>query len=321
MKRAYLFSGSDSAKLSATLARLRDRAEREGGPGALEDFTGEGTGSPDAEALAGSIPALSLTAEHRYLLADGVEGWKRDQVELISAALADAPSGVTVVLISRGAPPKGLADAVERADGETIDFAAPKPRDLPGWVVAGARERGFEIDVRAARSLVARIRGGTERLGVELDRLALWAGAGGRVDGEDVERMTSDTSERAGWALADAIVSRDRDGAVAVADELLEQGEAVTPLVYGMATRLRSAFQAASAVEQGTPAAQVEAELPMAPYPSKMLVRSVQGVDSAELSGAIGVVADLEWWTRGGSDYADDVALTVAVVRATGGSA
>ena len=44
----------------------------------------------------------------------------------------------------------------------------------------------------------------------------------------------------------------------------------------------------------------------MAPYPSKMLVRSVRGVDPAELSEAIEAIADLEWWTRGGSDYASD---------------
>ena len=57
----------------------------------------------------------------------------------------------------------------------------------------------------------------------------------------------------------------------------------------------------------------------MAPYPAKMLVRSVRGVDPAELSEAIGAVADLEWWTRGGSDYRDEVALTLAVRRAAGG--
>jgi hypothetical protein len=59
----------------------------------------------------------------------------------------------------------------------------------------------------------------------------------------------------------------------------------------------------------------------MHPYAAKMLVRSVQGVDAAELSAAIGAVADLEWWTRGGSDYDDDVALTLAVSRAAGGTA
>ncbi len=66
------------------------------------------------------------------------------------------------------------------------------------------------------------------------------------------------------------------------------------------------------------PAQKVEAAMPMAPYPSKMLVKSVRGTDPAELADAIGAVADLEWWTRGGSDYDDEVAMTLAVRRAAG---
>ena len=318
MKSAYLFFGDDSAKLSTTLARLRERAEREGGPGALEDFSAEGGVAPDADALAGSVPAMSLTATHRYLLADGVDRWKAPQVETVSAALSDAPPGVSVVMVARGAAPKGLGEAVKAAGGEVFSYESPAKRDLPGWIVAGARERGFELDLQAARALAARIGGGTERLGAELDRLELWAGQGGHVGLDDVEWMTTDTSERAGWALGDAIVSRDLESSILAADELLDQGEAVTPLVYGMASRLRSAYQAAVALEDGTPASQVEAALPMAPYPSKMLVRSVQGVDSSDLSSAITAIAELEWWTRGGSDYADDVALTLAVRRAAG---
>ena len=43
------------------------------------------------------------------------------------------------------------------------------------------------------------------------------------------------------------------------------------------------------------------------------------GVGSSGLE--IGAIADLEWWTRGGSDYDDRVALTVAVRRAAGETA
>jgi hypothetical protein len=56
----------------------------------------------------------------------------------------------------------------------------------------------------------------------------------------------------------------------------------------------------------------------MAPYPSKLLVRAVRGVSASELADAIGMVAELEWWTRGGSDYSDEVALTLTVRRAAG---
>lgn len=319
MKPAYLLAGSDESKLTAALARLRARAEREGGAGALEDFSGAPGVVPDAEALIAALPAISLTAERRYLLADGVERWKAAQVKAIAAALASGTPDVTVVLVARGAAPKGLAEAVEKAGGDVLAYAAPSRRDLPAWLVAAARERGFSLAPQGARALVARLGDGTARLATELDRLAVWAGQGGEVGAEDVEELTADNSERAGWTLGDAIVARDVEAAVGSAEALLEQGEAVTPLVYGMALRLRSAHQAATMLEAGTPAQKVEGALPMAPYPSKLLVRSVRGTDPSELADAIGAIADLEWWTRGGSDYDDRVAMTLAVRRAAGG--
>jgi DNA polymerase-3 subunit delta len=321
MRSAYLFTGDDAAKLSATLNRLRARAENEGGPGALEDFSGGPGAVPDANALVGAIPALSLTAERRYLLADGVERWKRADVEAVAAGLGDAAGDVTVVLVARGKPPKGLADAVEAAGGEVRSFAAPDKRDLPGWIVARARERGFALAPAAARALISRLGPSTERLTVELDRLATWAGEGGEVGVDDVEMLTGDTSEIRGWVLADAIVERDRERSLAVAEELIAQGEPMPALVGGVAKRLRHAYEAAAALEAGVPAKKIESGLPMHPYAAKMLVRAVQGVDATELSAAIGAVADLEWWTRGGSDYGDEVALTLAVRRAAGETA
>ena len=70
-------------------------------------FEAAGSTGPDADAIAGSIPALSLTAERRYLLADGIDRWKAAQVEALVAALAAMPPDVTVVLIARGSPPEG----------------------------------------------------------------------------------------------------------------------------------------------------------------------------------------------------------------------
>lgn len=319
MKLAYLFSGTDAAKLDAAVSRLRGRAEREGGAGALETFAGGPGSGPDAEALVGSIPAISLMAERRYLLADGVERWKAAQVKLLAAALPRAPEEVTVVLVARGKPPKGLAEAVEGCGGELFNFDAPGRRELPGWLVGVARERGFKLAPQAARALVARVGESTVRLANELDRIELWAGEHGEVGVEEIEELTVDESERAGWTLGDAIVARDPAGAVGAADALLAQGEAITPMIYGMASRLRSAHQAAASLEAGRPARQVEAEVPMAPYPSKMLVRSVQGTDPGELSRAIETIAELEWWTRGGSDYDQETAMVIAVRRASGG--
>jgi hypothetical protein len=56
----------------------------------------------------------------------------------------------------------------------------------------------------------------------------------------------------------------------------------------------------------------------MHPYAAKMLLRRLRGASPADLRAATGAIADLEWWTRGGSEYPDDVALTLVVRRAAG---
>ena len=318
LKPAYLIAGDDPAKLDATLSRLRARAEREGGPGALEAFEATGSAAPDVDAVVGSLSAISLISEQRYVLADGVERWRTTQVKRIAAALAELPEQLTLVLVAHGKAPKGLPEAVKQAKGEVLTFQAPSKRELPAWLAEAARQRGIQLTAGAARALAGRLGTSTMRLGTELDRIALWAEQGARIDVDEVEELTADTSERAGWTLGDAIVARDPAEAVAAADGLLEQGEAVTPMIYGMAARLRSAQLAASRLESGRPAKEIEAELPMAPYPSKLLVQAVRGIAPAELSEAIGTIADLEWWTRGGSDYDDAVALTLAVREAAG---
>jgi DNA polymerase III subunit delta len=322
---AYLIAGTDAAKIDAALARLRARAEAEGGPGSLEDFSPPpgSTAGPDTDALLGSIPALSLTAARRYLLAEGVERWSAKQAAPVAEAIADLPPDLTLVLVAREQPPKqrapkSLADAVEKGGGQVLSYAAPKARDLPGWLTAEASRRGFELEPDAARLLAERLGDGTARLASELDRLALWADPGAEVTRADLEAMVADTSEEVAWALSDAIVDRDPAAAVAAAERLADEGASVTLLIYQAAKRLREANAALEMLEQGRPAKEVESALPMHPYAAKQLMRRLRDRSRGEIRASACAIADLEWWTRGGSDYPERVALTLAVRRAAG---
>jgi DNA polymerase-3 subunit delta len=320
---AYLIAGTDMAKIDAVIARLRDRAERDGGVGSLEAFAAAPGAGPDSEAIVDALPAMSLTSGRRYLLADGVERWSAKQAGPVVAALGDLPPDLTLVLVAREQPPKvrapkALADAVKGANGRVLEFQAPRARALPGWLVAEADRRGFVLDADAAQLLAERMGEGTVRLSTELDRLATWAGEDGHVGREDLEGMVADTSEEASWALADALLDRDPGAALGTAERLAGQGEALTPLVYGAAKRLRDAHLALGELERGRSPKELESSLPMHPYAAKMLLRRLRGASLGDLRAASCAVADLEWWTRGGSDYPDDVALTLALRRAAG---
>jgi DNA polymerase-3 subunit delta len=319
MKPAYLIAGDDEAKISRTRGRLRDRAEREGGPGALEVFeAAEGRRSPDVDAVLGSLAAISLIASRRYLLIDGIEGWGKADTERAVEALGQVPPETTVALVAHGKAPAGIAKAVEKAGGELLTFELPRARDLPKQLVADARELGFDLEPTAARLLVERLGPRPIRLRTELERLALWAGEGGSVDAGDLDAMISDTSEEAIWTLADAVVAGDEAETMRVAERLVSQGEALPRIVYSLAPRLRQGLKAASELEAGRPAGEVAKSLSMHPYAAKMLVSKVKGRSPEDLDASIRALADLELWSRGGSDYPEMVAFTITLRRAIG---
>ncbi len=319
IKPAYLIAGSDEAKIARARARLRARAEREGDGGALELFeAGEGRRAPDAEALLASLAAISLIASRRYLLADGVEAWGKKDTEQVANALAELPPETTVALVARGKPPAALKKAVEAAGGELLLFDAPKERELPKHLVSEARELGFQLAADAARLLVDRLGPRPMRLRTELERLALWAGEGGQVGTEELDAMIADTSEEAIWSLADALVEGDEPDVLSIAERLVAQGEALPRIIYSLAPRLRQALRASRELEDGRPPNEVAKGLSMHPYAARMLVSKVKGRSPADLDASIRSLADLELWSRGGSDYEDGVALTMALRRAVG---
>jgi DNA polymerase III subunit delta len=322
MKPLYLIAGSDGSKIDATRARLRARAEREGGSAALEVFEpGEGRGMPDHEALLAAIPAMSLMGTRRYLLADGAERWRDRQLEPVLGALAELPPDLTLVLICRDKAPAKLAKAVKAAAGEIHEFEAPKAREMPRVLVGEAQALGFRLDPAAARMLVERMGANPLRLRNELERLALWAGQGEEVSAADLQEMVSDTSEAAVWSLSDALIEGNAAVALQIGERLIGQGENVTGLIYGLASRLRGACAAAAQLEEGIAPKQVESSLKMHPYAAKQLVGRLRNADLADLRMATETLADLELWCRGGADYGDELALTIALQKAAAGAA
>jgi hypothetical protein len=56
----------------------------------------------------------------------------------------------------------------------------------------------------------------------------------------------------------------------------------------------------------------------MHPYAAKQLVGRLRDARLEDLREATTALADLEVWCRGGTDYGDELALTLALSRAAG---
>ena len=313
----YLISGEDDAKIDSWRARLRKRAEEEGGSGALETFDARET-TPDE--LAAELATLTFNSGTRYLLADFVQAWKAGDLEPLERALADMSPDTVLVLIARGKVQARLSKAVQKADGEVRSYEAPKPWEMHKWVMARAKEEGLTLDSDAAKTLVSAVGTGQQRLAREVEKLVLAAHPSATLSAEEVEELAPAESLRSGYDVADALVAGDGRAALALSETLLERDEHGSKIMYAITRRLREVHRAASLIEQGVPEQKVAAAIGGPPWAAKKILAKAKGADRQALERALCTFADLEVDLRGGGTAGldEDTALSLALTRAAG---
>jgi DNA polymerase III subunit delta len=318
LKPAYLIEGDDDAKIDDWRKAIRGRAEREAATATFEALTDERT---PGDAVAAAIGALTLAVGRRYVLAEGVENWKEKDVAPVVAALKTLPPDTVVVLIAsgkvtkKGGPaPAKIAKAVAACGGEVKTYASPTLGRLPAWVVERGKELDLAIERDAAQGLVERIGQDQRRLVRELEKIAIYAPDGGRVDVELVEELTVPDVEAQAYELADALIDGDRVRAVALAEDLQVRGTDIMHILYALLRRASELRRASAVIEGGGTTDDVAAALGLRqPWMAKRIVPRAKEVDGERLEAIIASLAELDWAIRGGGKVDTQTALTLAI--------
>ena len=315
LKPAYLISGDDDAKIDAWRGRVRARAERELGPGGLEQFDGKADG---AAAVAEALAAMTFATGTRYLLAEPVEGWKSDEVATLEPSLAAMPPDTVLVLIARGKAPAKLAKAVEACGGEVRDYGAPKPWELPKWVVERAREEGLTMEADTAKWLIQTVGSRQQQLQREIEKLRIAVHPARQITTADVDSIAAGEATAQVYDLADSIVAADLPAALALAEQLRAADERPGKLIYALVRRLRDVHRAVVLLDAGTPEQKVGAALSMPPWAVKRTVAQARKADREVLERALEAFAEFELESRGGGDrdLDEDTAFTMTLTSA-----
>ena len=321
-KPAYLIHGDDHGRIAERRARLRELAEAESGAHGLELFEGD-RATPDE--VAANLAMMTFAIGRRFLIVDGVERWKEKDLEPLEAALKAIGPDTTVAFFAREdtrvKAPARLHDAVRAAGGDIAAEENVKSWELPKWVIARARELGLQLEPDAARALIAHVGERQQRLLRELEKLELAAGEDRRIDVAAIEAQAAPSAERRAWSLADALVGGDAPAASRVYLALRSQGERLPGLIYWMAQRVRTAHEAATALEAGEPVAQVKRRLRMPSRAADRLIADARRTGAEPLRRAIEQIADLELDSRGGGragGASEDTAALQAIQRIAG---
>ncbi len=242
----YLLAGEEPLQLQEAGDALRARA-RELGYTEREVLDVE----PhfDWNGLARSGASLSLFASRRLVELRLPTGKPDHDGSAAIVEWCKAPVPDTVLLISAMQWSKkhegAWVKAVERA-GVYVRLQAPRVDQLPAWIRARMRTRGFTPDEGAVALLAARAEGNLLAIAQEIDKLAAER-QGGPVSANDLESLGADNAVYDVFRLTDAAFGGDAPRALKILSGLRAEGEEVIPMLGWLLTQLDLALRLASA--------------------------------------------------------------------------
>lgn len=343
----YLFHGSDEFTLREELARLR--AEERFGLN-VDIFPGA---EADLAAILTTCDTLPFLSERRLVIVEGLPRRRRaartansgDEADDIPAdEPPEAPAAKGKKGRATGPDPKafieGLASHIARlpettdlvvvvdeqlepshplvkaaASGGTVRaFVPPKGAQLESWLTRRAQTLGVRLDPDAAQLLVAALGTDLRAMAGELEKLAIYVGAGSRITPADVRLLTESTHQSRVFDLTDALARRDRPRALALLHELLEAGESPLGIVAITASQTRALIQVKALTEQGMRPPQIAQTAGLAPFVVEKSLPLARQFTLAQLERAHRQLLEIDAALKL-SKLTPDMALDLFIVR------
>jgi DNA polymerase-3 subunit delta len=308
---AYLLTGNDRPKIVRALRRLRTRF----GVESVEHLTADATSGADAVAACNALGLFAGDDGGRLVVVEGVERWRKGDVEAITAYLADPVDGAVLALVA-GEPLRSdaLAKAIGKA-GKVLSYDAPKPRDLPAWVRAQFEARSAAVDQDTARALVEIVGDDLAALATEADKLATWAG-GRSLERADVEALATPAREATAWALTDAWGERDVPALLAACEAELERRDPflISTRLAAHVSLVRSAKRLAA---DGLPTREVAKRLKLHEFRVRKALGHAENYSEDELDAAVVRLAALDAAIKGAVRLPSELVLTRTLVELT----
>jgi len=313
-----LLAGDDDARREEALAALVAELPEEVRATGVDRFDG----GPLAAVL-DAARTMPLLGGRRVVIArdpEGLVGGGEDAREALLAWLAAPAPHALLVLVTRKVDRRlKVVREIERR-GAVLLFERPREREMAAWIRERAAERGLRPTPGAVALLAEAVGTETGLAARELDKLALVAPAGGKVD----ERLVAETlgPHRAAGAftLEDALLAgRGAEALEALARELgAAPGPGVTlPLLGRLAAIGRKLAVAWAVVRDGGGEEEVRRALGCHPFVAKKYTRAARRV--GERAGAmLAACAEADGLLKsGGEPRAALAGIVLALARGT----
>lgn len=246
LKPVYLIAGAEHLLVIEVADALRARAKE---LGFLERDVLDVETNFDWNRLGDASRSMSLFASRKLIdlrLPTGRPG-KEGSAAIMEFCASPPPDTVLVVSANDWSKKHegAWSAAIERV-GTAVIMWPLKREELPEWISARMKSRGFKATSDAIALLADRVEGNLLAAAQEIDKLALMY-AGQTVDITTLEASVADDARYDVFRLTDAAIGADAGRALHIVAGLRAEGEELIPLLGWMLMQLRLLLRLASA--------------------------------------------------------------------------
>ena len=310
-----LIEGNDPTLVLEALTRcVEDLLGAEDRSLAVEDYGGDDV---DLAAVADACATPPFLAARRVVVVRDIGQWNTDEVAPLLSYLDDPLESTALVLAAGGGQTAAKLVNAAKAKGRVVATGVD-PRKPGDWIQARIKASGLLVEPAAVAILKEHLGEDASRLVSILEVLEAAYGPGARLSLDDIEPYIGQAGGVTPWAFTDCIDAGQVESALIHLHRLLEGGSR-HPLVV-LATLHR---HVTSLMRVDSPSIRTEAQAAEAmgiakgrsTFPAKKALRAAGQWGSANITEAIGLVADAEVDLKGDSAWPEAAVLEVLVAR------
>ncbi len=197
-------------------------------------------------AVLNAVQGGSLFASRSLVIVLKAEDWARSSTTPIAVAhglAAIPPENLLVFVESAGDSERKYLNPLRAACARVFALDGLPESELRPWAERHARRAGLTLAPDAWEALFEMPRLDTGEAFNELDKLAAWAGKGGRVSAADVVALAHPAGGATLGALADAVAARRAPEAMDCLLRALEGGESSGTVMFQLVSLLSGALR------------------------------------------------------------------------------
>ena len=148
-----------------------------------------------------------------------------------------------------------------KQQSEVQRFDPPRGDQLVQWIVDRGRKKGTRVEARAAHELSIHVGGNLRLLDGEVEKLAVYVGAGQSISHQDVRRLVTASKKARIFDLVDAMGNRQSDRAVNLLHKLEDDGSNPLYLLSMIVRQFRLISMYQQLARSGQPAGEIQQAL------------------------------------------------------------